>query len=123
VFAALGLVLAQSALSQQCPPPPPVTPLPGATRTAVAVPTDFPNSTGRFEVASVTTHQYAPVWLPWAFQILTHTVPQPIGGPPLVAGSGIAKDGAPLLAQSVLAYEGQRVAFLHGTGHASCTVA
>ncbi len=98
-----------------------MTPLPATPVYAVPVPSDFPNSTSLFEKQSIQTYQYAPSWSPWTFQTLIYAIPQG-GGPTLVSGSGIAKNGSTLVAQSAPAPEGERVAFLHGNGQAFCNV-
>ncbi|MFK7741897.1 MAG: G8 domain-containing protein [Planctomycetota bacterium] len=91
-----------------------------STTTAVPSATDFPNNTGKFEKRGVQTHQYAPSWSPWTFQFLLYGIPQ-TGGSWFMRGSGIAKDDAPLLAQSNPAPQGEKVAFLHGRGTATCS--
>lgn len=74
-----------------------------------AAPRPAPGGNFEASVAAVPSHAYAPAWAPWVMTAAT-------GGPPVVAGSGIARNGAPFLAQSDPAPQGACVMFVEGTG-------
>lgn len=106
-----GLGLATSLAAQAVPPQ---TPLPVPTRTAansIAV-----VSGGGFEATTIATSQYAPNWSPWTMSLLA------IGGGN-TSGSGIAKNGSPLVAQSAPTTAGQYVMFVRGLATSRITVA
>jgi hypothetical protein len=102
------LFLLPSVTGQQQPP--------AATKTAIGAPADLPR--GSFEKTNITTQQYNPAWAGWTFSPLFTSG----GANPIVGGSGIAKNGAPLLAQSNPTPHGGFVAFVHGVGTVSTSV-
>lgn len=70
---------------------------------------------GDFEAMAPGTYAYAPTWAPWMMTPFTV-------GPNGVQGSGIAADGATLLAQSDAAPVNDCVMFVEGLGTSSCNV-
>lgn len=79
--------------------------------------TVFPDTTGDFEKTTIVRSQYAPTWAPWTMSLHMISIP---GG--VSSGAGIAKNGAPLIAQSAPAPSGDYVCFVQGGGTAQCNV-